>query len=1517
MATQNMKYVDNLRDVFIRTVTRETSTNLARELNLLDGIKKDYHSRELLELLQNIHDPEGGGNDKKAEISLIGNTLRACNTGAPFNEAGIEAISKSYMSTKPRGASGIIGNKGIGFRAVLNWNPDVIKIFSGEFAVEFSEKKAAEEFKNHMSNEYIIKATKTRDRDETKFPMLSVPFNTEFPTNWKDGKYDGIYDTCIELHVDEGALENIEKQIKKFMEKEAESIIFLPKLKEVSFRIENGSCAIQAKCFAKELPSEEEFAGPGYKKFSLKRFFDNEEWPEEQYHVFSKKIDMTDEKGEKLNGCVDISVGCEWNKDKTYMLYHYFPTKLAVDFPVIFNGCYFLQQNRDDVTKDSLNEVVAREQLKFLIETALKFASKKHGAQALEMITPGGGEYRMSRYPFVGQEEYFYELARKADILPTVNGAYISIASGNPKILPIDPNTPHVFRGECFGNLLSFEIIPDFKFIKKLAEGKCDLEYKPDELRDIIDKLSPGWTAEERIDVFYWWYKHYGDSGVLPRLIKTKKAGEFVKPGCEYYLYSGDEGEKPANLDLFELNWVDDEDQKILWNRLPKEIKERESWETKIYRTISRQISFGGNKIFKERDRSTILEEINGSVGSDFGQSVKFIKFLFENYGNEKYGNWMPPKEVKWRFPARDVTVAAAAALYMGMDEYDNVIGDKVYGGSEKMKEIALMSAIGIAEADRGAFTEFIKKFGVKFMPEPKEMEINCPAYPGDGYEEQVLAKVREMKPTANKVRKISGIRGIDYLEEILTTAATKDIIEWLYKLHLENALHENEMSNVSYSEHIRANAVEYPCPKILVPGYIFWKIKNTKWIKGADGAKYMPKECLFKKGVDFVPVIPEDLVPVAYMELWKKFGVAERIVNLSSEGFYRLLLNLSRSDDNGSSYAAFKSIYNEVAKYPDDTKHLNAPDDFKKHGLLYAVNRKEEKKLVPVGEARFSLSKQLNIKNSWILDTPKRTGKNAVFEKVFGVSVFEEEVRVVRDSEKPHEKNGDFQKLWNNFFKYLRLFELENENIKRELPRFKITLLSGLDVDGWSGQLPDYTPLKGGGGWYIYLNGKKDFDETLLSICIGDIFEKIINVGNAVISERISRLFQTPDISRGKLLEEWGMNAADIRNADKAKSDFVSAAKNLRPDADIESLITEIDFLNLSSPANGAHLIRALKKLDLDVKDFDGKGVDINLTEYYETEFNNLRDEMERGHMSWLYRNMKDGEFSEQRRFLSKVGDYQTFPMPVENSVNFDLARELKKHFKFDDSSDMVDCNGIYQKNRKKFLDGKQRGDMDEFLESDDNETRIYFGRFEELDSAYKKWLQERDQKTEDADIKQSATTLILTEADIESVSSNGDKAASRNGGGRSSEGAQRDTGDRAEERVYDYLCKNYDDVEWVSKAAARKKGLRGDDSLGYDIRYKKNEKWYYAEVKSLTKVGGDKYKFFISGNERRVAKASPENYEFFVVVGDNLKIIPGKEVLDDINMEPTDYQYTFIFNNSLLTRKASLLGIKQFPDT
>lgn len=119
-------------DLFARSVENDTWLFAQSLKSLEEDTAQEYESRALLELLQNGHDAIGSGGKGRLRFVFdpaVGEcgALYVANDGQPFTHSNFRAITELGLSDK--GAGEGIGNKGLGFRSVLQLT-DAPEIYS-------------------------------------------------------------------------------------------------------------------------------------------------------------------------------------------------------------------------------------------------------------------------------------------------------------------------------------------------------------------------------------------------------------------------------------------------------------------------------------------------------------------------------------------------------------------------------------------------------------------------------------------------------------------------------------------------------------------------------------------------------------------------------------------------------------------------------------------------------------------------------------------------------------------------------------------------------------------------------------------------------------------------------------------------------------------------------------------------------------------------------------------------------------------------------------------------------------------------------------------------------------------------------------------------------------------------------------------------------------------------------------------------------------------------------------------
>ena len=203
---------------------------------------RDYHGRELLELIQNGDDAGIGHN--RLLIKLSDSGLFVANTGIPFSPEGIKSLMVSDNSPKQFLRTKCIGYKGLGFRSILGLASSII-ILSGRLSIGFNEKLAEkwlQDFRRQHSK-VDAKVKKHEDSSPTPIATLSIPYlispeneqlNAELNSIYAKGQkiLKSGYDTviCLLFKNVEKTREQVQQQINSLGN---EILLFLQSLERI------------------------------------------------------------------------------------------------------------------------------------------------------------------------------------------------------------------------------------------------------------------------------------------------------------------------------------------------------------------------------------------------------------------------------------------------------------------------------------------------------------------------------------------------------------------------------------------------------------------------------------------------------------------------------------------------------------------------------------------------------------------------------------------------------------------------------------------------------------------------------------------------------------------------------------------------------------------------------------------------------------------------------------------------------------------------------------------------------------------------------------------------------------------------------------------------------------------------------------------------------------------------------------------------------------------------------------
>lgn len=1486
---QQYKYGEELRKEYIaKIIELRNAVQLNQDIGIAEEIAGDYSGREILEFVQNMADAANkSGKDCCGLIKLVGSNIIICNQGKPFDKKGILSIHQAYNSPKKHEEISI-GNKGLGFRGVLNL-ADSVEIYSGVFAMKFSKQIAKNELEK-IKNEPQIQKTIQEYGDKTYIPMFATPIDVDFPENMtKDGKYkiDNIeYDTFIKIHIeDDEKTKKFIDQIIDFINTDSNSLLFLNHLKSLTFSYPDAALRdVVTTVTAKE--TETISTKPDIKLYVLSK---SDTETNESYYVCTKNN-------------LTIAVPRTILNDR-YVPYVYFPVKKENDsFSVILHAKDFkITSNRnafEDQNKDNLN--IAKDLFDFLLEISCFFAQQKYDDLSLKIVT----FLTALDSPFKEHEDYFYEKLYDLPIIPTITSVYKSINDGIKRYPDEFVEYVNLFNNN--NNIISKDI---FDKIPTVLQNKVQ-SLSPAEMYAQINEISENIDSDTRAKLFFDWKKFTKEKcdNLMPKILKYTNG--------EFFTYNTLEHDKisivATDKEIKHIpNWAKnpilcEEDRKSLYNNIgklnPAYITEQNK---------DRKIEDNFKKDFTgPKDINTFLDDfMNTLINNDYEKAKDFVIFLIQN---RDIADSLNKNQTKLNLPDNYGNVYSADNLYFGAsynqhnENICNLFEMKEFISFDKIKPY--IDANITPEDVVNLFNRyyFVNKTPTQII----HGDINNTLI-NDGYDKYIEDKMvvygdNDWYITKTNMDFIKNLKLA--LNNVKTKEDTESILSWINN---EKSIYHHITHNDTIQVYYRYNRAKSDNSETLydVDNYDKYLLYTTKWLVLDDGQKYAPYELLLKNDIKGIIKAAVDIFGETYKKLFTDIGVKENIYETEPDVFYKAMLLLPTIDKEG---IISRRIYNSFSGEDKYKKYapvsiLSCPEKkrFFEQGKLFAKQSEKDKgEFRPLSEVKFASHKTLNLNNQWIIDKNIRTGNAKEFKSIFNIDEIQDKINITKTT--THPSQCDFNKMWDDFKPFIKIYAERNQNIQNNYQNLKITIVSSAENDNQqiTKDIPDYFVLPGKNNteWYIYLpENERSLDREKLGENLGEIFNMIANTGNSIRTE-INLLFISTD--RLTKLSDMGYDITSYKNSESIKDSFIDAIKVFVPDFDSDSLDIDI-FNNIESFNSKKQIMDILTTNNLTFKEIKNSGFlsDIDFSTCH-NEIIKTKLPSRKQYERQLYNDVKNKSDYDKKLFFDDVDQFDKNIQNIsvnESDIKCDYDKYYQDLYPYHNhpqiSESEININSIFSKNKEQFME-KNKDFSDDDMDGLNNEEKsmLLFELFEDLKTCIENRINNKKQKNteQNTQTQQNNYKIIISDGVAAKIphqsSGEHDKHNARKESGEKMAKEKAKKGEEAETIVYNTLDNNkkdYTELDWVSHIGYKKgKGQRDDDSLGYDISYKSvaENKTYYAEVKSVSK-NGNQYEFFVSENEKTFAEKHPNSFVFALVLpNDEIQIIKDSALINNI---------------------------------
>lgn len=358
------EYINELRNRKMLRYKEDYSEMLAEYNRELETVK-GYNGRQILELLQNCDDE--GSKEVLFELNKEKNTISISNNGSPFSKKGYRSLFIANLSSKTSKRK-YIGNKGLGFRSVINWCSSII-IQSNNVTLKYSEENTLNLFNSLFS---ITEQDEIRNEENFGETHIPLPFLCIPEIIKEDGNG---YITTIILTYKPDYYESIIEQINKISQ---ETILFLKNICEINFigfdDIDN------IKCIKESLDNDNSTISP-----NQKISFEDAVW-----YVFEEECDFPSEFRESENPdneFYQIKIAVEENFKKTSpYLYSFFPTKILLNQPYILHATFDLDSTRNQINDSLKNKYILKKIVEFTVNVAKFYAKESLSYRPLQIL---------------------------------------------------------------------------------------------------------------------------------------------------------------------------------------------------------------------------------------------------------------------------------------------------------------------------------------------------------------------------------------------------------------------------------------------------------------------------------------------------------------------------------------------------------------------------------------------------------------------------------------------------------------------------------------------------------------------------------------------------------------------------------------------------------------------------------------------------------------------------------------------------------------------------------------------------------------------------------------------------------------------------------------------------------------------------------------------------------------------------------------------------------------------------
>ena len=1124
-------------------VYRLSPGHLVAEYRREREITRGYHGREILELLQNAGDAaRRAGEAGRVRLLITSSGMVMGNTGRPFEKGGVESLQTANLSPKREREAVVIGDKGLGFRSILNWTDSPL-ISSGELGIAFLPSYAAAVLRDleDQCEELARRVAEERGiAGHLIVPQLAFPaWVADWATHpWPEN--DAVRDipaACLALRREGfettigmpfATAEVHAEAVSQVDELQPEFLLLVDSISRLEIRVEGRAervwcCARSGERWA-ILEGDRELSAWTVKSI------DGEVPPE-----LLKQEERTRNRF-KLTVALPEPGYAEPGR-----LFCYFPTDTELPLPLLAHATVELDETRKRVNDTRVNRYilgVLAERIAELAEQRLEQAGDDSWS-GCRLVTPNGawgGELVRFGFPAA-----LKEAAKSRKLVPVLGGGYRAPAEAKW----VSSQETKWWPSRHFPEITAFER----KEERKLAH---DIGVEHLTSVEIIQRLlrADDLTPEERASVVVGLL----ESGDVPTgdelcALLCDEAGATLPVGSSAILQPT--GELPEIPAWATIRFLHPELRRRLGQLLGTPDSRELQQKLRRFGVVEYSLAALIRPVLAEANRR--LREFPETEPQIRYEVLQFLCGIYQKLS----GGFPFPAEATLKLPSQTGDWVPPNQLYLG-EGYgqEGSVTQDLYEAWARRKLLAGPGVLGLGEAtaelmsflqwlgvERWPRVEVVEHVAAEFLTEVKS-GLRYPVEFGDSKFES---------PQALSKAWATDFQTVDGLPEILRHAAPEAVLAWMAfdsrSARWERAAPEHGKLRIfpPYKQYDRA----YAGP---VPSYVQWQMATTAWLPTAEGGNEAPRHCLIGDR-QLESLFPQPGQPDA--KLKNRYGIADRIAGcyarvgvmpglaqIGRDELYRLLLEAAALSPDGKASRALARwfLLNEAGLYGFVGEHQKR---FFREGQFWGM-KVDQPGFFSLSELRhvdFEGLPSTLLRHLAIADLPKRIGAQKVKE-ILGITPLERSA--VSQQLVAHRKSPSHQS-WASWFeeskpaiKRLRQAQTKQAQALGVMDRLSLVLCDELQVQlNYQGVTDNHSAKEG--EWFIFANtlyvqGDLEDSIDLLADAAGVAIASIFGIADG---DAFSKVLRCEPRNRGKLLrrmcgDEFQSEIEAITNAQR-----------------------------------------------------------------------------------------------------------------------------------------------------------------------------------------------------------------------------------------------------------------------------------------------------------------------------------------------------------------------------------------------